>query len=231
MCNCVQLNDILKKLKSMSDPEAIDKMARFGISTKKAFGVSIPNLRKIAREIGKDHDLAKELWESDIRETRILASLIDNPKEVTKEQMDRWVKDFDCWDVCDQTCMNFFRYTQFAYQKAVEWSGRDEEFVKRAGFVMMATLAVSDKKAVDLEFERFFPIMKREATDNRNFVKKAINWALRQIGKRNMELNRKAIEVAKDIEKIDSKAAKWIASDAIRELKSEKVQKMLKEKR
>ena len=214
----------------MSDREAIDGMARFGISTKKALGVSIPDLRKIAREIGKDHDLAKELWSSDIRETRILASLIDNPKEVTKEQMDAWVKDFDCWDVCDQTCMNLFRHTQYAYQKAVEWSARDEEFVKRAGFVMMATLAVSDKKADDLKFERFFPIMKREATDNRNFVKKAINWALRQIGKRNLALNKKAIEVAKDIGKIDSKAAKWIASDVIRELTSEKVQKMLKEK-
>lgn len=214
----------------MSNPEAVKGMARFGISTKKAFGISIPDLRRIAREIGKDHSLAQELWESGIRETRILASLIDHPKEVSEEQLERWVKDFDCWDVCDQTCMNLFRYTRFAYQKADEWSNRDEEFVKRAGFVMMATLAVSDKKAADEEFEIFFPIIKREANDDRTYVKKAVNWALRQIGKRNISLNKRAIEVAEDIGKIDSRAAKWIASDAISEFRSEKIQERLQKR-
>ena len=219
--NC---DEVLEMLRSVSDPEAIQGMARFGITPEKTFGVSIPNLRKMAKDVGKDHDLAKELWETGFRETRILASLIDISSEVTEDQMWRWVNDFDCWDVCDQTCMNLFRYTRFAYQKAIEWSSKDEEFVKRAGFAMMATLVVSDKNAANQEFEMFFSIMKREATDGRNFVKKAINWALRQIGKRNIELNRKAIEVAKGIGKIDSKAARWIASDALRELTSEKVQ-------
>ncbi|MDY6964916.1 MAG: DNA alkylation repair protein [Halobacteriota archaeon] len=223
-------SEIIKRLKSMSNPEAVKGMARFGISTKKAFGISIPDLRRIAREIGKDHSLAQELWESGIRETRILASLIDHPKEVSEEQLERWVKDFDCWDVCDQTCMNLFRYTRFAYQKADEWSNRDEEFVKRAGFVMMATLAVSDKKAADEEFEIFFPIIKREANDDRTYVKKAVNWALRQIGKRNISLNKRAIEVAEDIGKIDSRAAKWIASDAISEFRSEKIQERLQKR-
>ncbi len=221
-------DDILKKLKSLSNPQAIEGMAKYGITAKNTYGVSIPNLRKLAKEIGVNHNLAQQLWTSDIRETRILASMIGDPKMVTEEQMEEWVKDFDYWEICDQCCMNLFEKTEFAYQKCVEWSSREEEFVKRAGFVLMACLAVSDKKADDKEFERFFPIIKREADDNRNFVKKAVNWALRQIGKRNLNLNREAIETAKEIQKMDSRGAKWIASDAIRELTSEAVQKRLR---
>ena len=144
--------------------------------------------------------------------------------------METWVKDFDSWDICDQVCSNLFDKTPFAYRKVIEWSNREEEFVKRAGFVLMATLSVHDKKADDKKFEQFFPIIKREANDNRNFVKKAVNWALRQIGKRNISLNKKAIKTAKEIQKMDSKSAKWIASDAIRELTNEKIQKRLKSK-
>ena len=219
----MQYDDILKKLKSLSDPKAVEGMARFGINPENTFGVSIPNLRKMAKEIRIDHALAQQLWASGIHEARILASMIDDPKMVTEEQMERRVKDFDSWDVCDQCCMNLFGKTKFAYEKAVEWSSDDKEFIKRTGFVLMACLAVSDKKADDKQFEPFFPIIKREATNNRNFVRKAVNWALRQIGKRNLNLNKKALETAKEIQEIDSKSAKWVASDAIRELTSQAI--------
>jgi 3-methyladenine DNA glycosylase AlkD len=154
--------------------------------------------------------------------------LIDLPEEVTENQMERWVRDFDSWDVCDQVCSNLFDQTKFAHKKAMDWSKRGEEFVKRAGFVLMATLSVHDKKGEDKKFLKFLPLIKGEARDERNFVKKAVNWALRQIGKRNRHLNQMAIETAKEIQGIDSKPAKWIASDAIRELTSEGVQKKLR---
>jgi 3-methyladenine DNA glycosylase AlkD len=226
----MQYDDILKKLKSLSDPKAVEGMARFGINPENTFGVSIPNLRQIAKETGRDRALAQQLWASGIHEARILASMVDDPKMVTEEQLERWVKDFDSWDVCDQCCMNLFEKTQFAYQKAVEWSSNDKEFIKRTGFVLMARLAVSDKKADDRQFEPFLPIIKRESTDNRNFVKKAVNWALRQIGKRNLNLNGKAIETAEEIQEIDSKSARWIASDALRELTGQAVLERLQAK-
>lgn len=226
----MKYEEILKRFKSLSNPEAKAGMARFGINTDKAYGISLYTLRPMAKEIGKDHDLAQQLWNSGIHEARILAGMVDNPKQVTEGQMESWVKDIDSWDVCDQVCSNLFDKTPFAYRKVIEWSKRDEEFVKRAAFVLMATLSVHDKKAEDKVFEKFFPIIKREANDNRNFVKKAVNWALRQIGKRNLNLNKKAIKIAKEIQKMDSKSARWIASDALRELTSEKVEKRLKAK-
>lgn len=225
----VQCSQILEKLKALSNPKAVEGMARYGINPENTYGVSIPNLRKMAKEIGVDHGLAQELWASAVHEARILASMIDDPKTATEEQMERWVRDFDSWDTCDQCCMNLFEKTKPAYQKAVEWSANDREFVKRAGFVLMARLAVSDKKADDILLESFFPIIKRDASDNRNYVKKAVNWALRQIGKRNLHLNRKAIETAKEIQQMDSRGAKWIASDAIRELTGKAVQERLRE--
>ncbi len=221
------VSDILARLKTLADPKAVEGMARFGINPQNTYGVSIPKLRKIARETGINHALAQELWASGIHEARILSSMIDDPGMATEEQLESWVKDFDSWDVCDQCCMNFFQKTEFAYRKSVEWSERDKEFVKRAGFALMACLAVSDKKADDDLFDTFFPIIKREASDNRNYVKKAVNWALRQIGKRNINLNKKAILIAGEIQKMDSRSAKWIASDAIRELTGESVQKRL----
>lgn len=223
----MQHNDIVEKLKSLSNPKAVEGMVKYGITPKNAYGVSIPNLRKLAKEVGTDHKLAQQLWAANIRETRILASMIDDPKMVTEGQMERWVKVFDYWEICDQCCMNLFEKTGFAYQKAIEWSSNEEEFIKRAGFVLMARLAVSDKKAEDKLFEGFLPIIEREAGDNRNFVKKAVNWALRQIGKRNTNLNKKAIEAAKKMQKVDSRSARWIASDAIRELTSKSVQERI----
>ena len=214
----MQCNGILENLKSLSNPRAVEGMARFGINTARAYGISIAILRRMAREIGRDHDLAQELWASDIHEAQILASIIDDPAKVTEAQMENWVRRFDSWDLCDQCCQNLFAGTIFAYQKAVEWSSNDREFIKRAGFVLMARLAVGNKKADDSQFERFLPIIKREATDDRNFVKKAVNWALRQIGKRNARLRQKAIETARELQQTDSKSARWIASDALREL-------------
>jgi len=218
---------LLKELKSLSDPEAVRGMARYGINPEKAYGISIPNLRRMAKETGKDHSLAQKLWSSGIHEARILASMIDDAQMVTQAQMESWVKDFNSWDLVDQCCSNLFEKTKFAKKKAVEWSSRKEKFVKRAGFVLMARLAVSDKKAEDSLFEEFFPLIEREAEDTRNLVKKAVSWALRQIGKRNSALNAKALEVAKGIQKTDSKSAKWIASDVIRELTSVAIQKRL----
>jgi len=223
----MQYNEILKKLKSLSDPKAVEGMTRFGINPKNTYGASMPELRKLAKEIGKDHSLSQQLWSSGVHEARIIAGLIDKAEDVTEEQMEKWVKDFDSWDVCDQVCMNLFDKTEFAYKKAEEWSSRKEEFVKRAAFALMASLAVHDKKAKDEVFLKFLPIIKRESLDERNFVRKAVNWALRQIGKRNKNLNKEAVKVSKEIQKINSKTAKWIASDAIRELTSKNVQKRL----
>ncbi|MFZ3066396.1 MAG: DNA alkylation repair protein [Nitrospirota bacterium] len=227
MAGQTRYDEIVRKLKSLSNPKAVAGMARFGINPENTYGISIPNLRMIAKQIGKDHALAQQLWSSGIHEAKILAGMIDVPEVVTEKQMEDWVRDFDSWDVCDQVCMNLFEDTPFASKNAVAWSKRREEFIKRAGFVMMARLAVSDKKSDDKQFEKFLPIIKREATDNRNFVKKAVNWALRQIGKRNLRLNKKAIETAKEIQEIDSKTAKWIAADALRELTSKAVQKRI----
>ena len=218
-------HQVIEKLRAMSNPEAVAGMARFGINPERALGISIPDLRRMAKETGKDHLLARRLWDSEIHEARILAGMIDDPEGVSEEQMDRWAKDFDSWDLCDQCCSNLFDKTPFARQKAVEWAERREEFVKRAGFVLMACLAVHDKKAEDKTFLKFLPIIKRESRDERNFVRKAVNWALRQIGKRSLFLNEAAVRTARAIGETDSKPAKWIASDALRELTGEKVGK------
>ena len=221
----MQRNTLLNKLKNLSNPDAVVSMAKFGINSKNTYGISIPILRGIAKEIGRDHDLAQQIWDSGIHEARILASMIADPSLVTESQLEKWAMDFDSWDVCDQCCMNLFEDTDFAYLKCFEWSSREEEFVKRAGFVLMARLAVSDKKAEDNNFFKFFHIIKRESIDDRNYVKKSINWALRQIGKRSPSLNKIAITFAEEIKEINSSSAKWVGSDALKELKSKSVQK------
>ena len=224
----MKCENVLRRLKSLANPEAVAGMARFGINPENTYGISIPVLRKMAREIGRDHTLAKELWSSGVHEARILASMIDDPRLVTEEQMERWTAGFDSWDVCDQCCGNLFDKTTLAYRKAVEWAARDAEFVKRAGFALMAWLAFHDKRAPDEAFLEFLPVIKRESVDGRNFVKKAVNWALRHIGKRNANLNRAAVQAAKEIQGMGSKPAAWVASDALRELTSEKVQERLR---
>ncbi len=220
--------DLVSELRKLGNPKAVEGMARFGIKGSTMLGVSIPNLRALASKVGKDHRLALELWSRGIHETRLLASMIDEPDRVTEKQMEDWVKDFDSWDIVDQSCSNLFDKTPYAISKALEWTKRKAEYEKRAGFTLIATLAVHDKKSGDKTFLDFLPSIVREAGDERNFVKKAVNWSLRQIGKRNQRLNRAAVETAENIAKLDSKPARWIAADALRELRSEPVRRKLK---
>ena len=217
----------MKRLRSMGNERNREGMARFGINVETALGISVTELRKVARELGRNHELAAGLWKSGVHEARILAALVEEPSKVTPAQMDRWVRGFDSWDLCDQVCSNLFDRTPFAYDKAVEWAGRNEEFIKRAGFALMAVLAVHDKEADERTLAAFLPIIEREADDDRNFVKKAVNWALRQIGKRSRVLNAGAIAAAERIASRDSRAARWIARDALRELDSEAVRSRL----
>lgn len=221
----MEYEEVIKELKSLSNPtkENIEGMKRFGITPKtKLLCVPIPKVRKLARKIGKNHELALKLWDSKMHEARILAGIIDEPEKVSESQMEKWVKDFDSWDICDQVCGNLFDKTKFARKKIWEWADRKEEFVKRTPFALMAWLSVHDKKAKDKDFISFFPLIKKAAADERNFVKKAVNWALRQIGKRNRNLNKKALVLARQIEKMDSKSAKWIARNAIKELEEKR---------
>jgi 3-methyladenine DNA glycosylase AlkD len=218
----------LQKLKTHGSRENIEGMARFGITTERRLGVSVPEMRRIARECGKDHPLSIRLWNSGIPEARIVASMIADPSEMTAAEMDWWVSGFDSWDVCDQVCMNLFERTPFAGKKIRQWSRREEEFVRRAAYALIACLAWHDKDAPDVVFTGFLPIIKRGATDERNFVKKSVNWALRNIGKRNPRLNRAAVSTAKEISRLDSKSARWIGADAIRELTSAAVQRRIR---
>jgi 3-methyladenine DNA glycosylase AlkD len=211
---------ILAKLDAQRDESAAAGMARYGITGAVVYGVKIPALRQMAKAIGRNHALAQELWATDSRETRVLASLIDDPKQVDEAQMERWVVDFDSWEVCDQVCSNLFGRTPHAYAKAVAWSGRPEEFVKRAGFVLMARLAHKDMKTSNADLLALLPLIEREAADERNFVKKAVNWALRDIGKRNTALNAAAIATAERLIAQDSRSARWNGNDARRELTS-----------
>ena len=223
----MQLKDVVAELKSKGNPKAVAGMARYGIKADRALGVSIPKLQGLAKKIGKNRKLAEDLWSSAIHEARILACMIDDPQQISSNRLERRVIEFDSWDLCDQCCNRLFSKTPFARQKALAWASRPEEFVKRAGFVLMAVLAVHDKKAPDRQFDAFFERIKAEAIDERNFVKKAVNWALRQIGKRNLSLNKKAIAVAEEIQRFESKAARWVAGDTLRELRSDKIQKRL----
>jgi 3-methyladenine DNA glycosylase AlkD len=220
----------LKKLSRSAKPGYKEGMARFGIVSTTALGVPLPELRKLAKEIGKDHKLASQLWKLDIHEAKMLACFVDDWREVTENQMDSWVDDFYSWDICDQCIGNLFDRTPFAEMKIKEWIRSDKEFVKRAGFVMMATRAVHDKKALDDQFLAYLPIIKRYATDERNFVKKAVNWALRQIGKRSMALHGHAFRLARELKDSDNRSARWIGSDAARELDSAEVRQRIKKK-
>ena len=219
----MEFEEIIKKLKSLENPKNIEGMARYGINPKNNLGVSIYILRPIAKKIGLNHDLALKLWNSGIHDARLLACFIDDPKKVTKKQMNSWVKDFDSWDVCDQVCTSLFDKTSYAWEKAYEWSEREEEFVKRDAFSLVAGLSVHDKKTCDEKFEKFMLVITKHANDERNYVKKAVNWALRNIGKRNINLNKKAIKTAEELITTKNKTAIWIAKNALKELKSEKV--------
>lgn len=223
----INIDSLLYKLEALADPETAAGMAKFGINSENIYGVSVKDLRILAKETVHDHRLAQQLWDTGIHEARILASMIDNPREVTKEQMESWAAHFDSWDICDQCCNNLFRKTPHAWEKAVDWSLREEEFIKRGAFVLIAVLAVHDKHAKDSDFEAMFPLILREAADDRNLVKKAVNWALRQIGKRNARLNGLSIRLAQDLENTNSRSACWVARDALMELQSDWLQEKL----
>lgn len=199
---------VVAELRAVADPSRLSGMAHVGINVDRALGVSIPNLRKLGRRHGPDHRLALDLWRTGIHEARILASMVDDPAQVTRDQMEEWVLDFDSWDLCDQVIGNFFDLTPFAASIPRAWTKRPEEFVKRAGFTLIATRAVHDRAAPDRTFAAWFPAIRRGAKDDRNYVKKAVSWALRQIGKRNLELNAAAIAEAETLSKLDVPSAR-----------------------
>jgi 3-methyladenine DNA glycosylase AlkD len=220
--------DVVRALELLGDRSRLEGMARFGIDTTRAVGVTVTELRRFARDLGRDHELAAALWASGVHEARLLASLVDEPAMVSVAQMEAWVADLDSWDVCDGVCGNLFDRTPFALDKAVEWSSREPEFQKRAAFALMASAAVHRKDLPDAAFASLLPVIRAQTTDERNYVKKAVSWALRQIGKRSSGLNRRAIHTAEQIERIDSRAARWVARDALRELRSDAVQARLR---
>ena len=218
------VSELIERLKEKAVPENLAGMAKYGMTPTNRLGVSVPDIRQIAKETRRSHELALALWETRIQEARMLAAMIDEPAKLTGDQMETWVMDFDSWDVCDQVCCNLFEKTPLAWEKIQEWSQRNEEFVKRAAFALLACLAWHDKAAADEQFIACLPVILGGSVDDRNYVKKAVNWALRNIGKRNSYLNQAAIATALDMQQLDSKAARWNAADALRELQSEAVQ-------
>jgi 3-methyladenine DNA glycosylase AlkD len=218
---------VMDELRVVADPARRPGMARVGINVERAWGVSIPHCRRIARGHRGDHTLAQELWSSRVHEARILATMVDDPANVTDRQMEEWVTELDSWDVCDQLCGNLFGRTSLVFTKARAWVKRDEEFVKRAGFALIAERAARDRDHDDAFWVRWLPVIRGGAADERNYVKKAANWALREIGKRNATLNVAAIEEAERLLTLGAPAARWIARDALRELRSDPVQARL----
>ena len=213
-----QLTSALQLLHQNARPAELAGMARFGIVGDNRLGLSVPSMRAIARTLGRDHALALTLWETGLPDARIVASMVADPALLTSRQMDAWVKGFASWDVCDQTCLNAFSKSPLAWRKVAVWAQRKGEFVRRAAFALLATLAVHDKRATDQAFITALALVEAAAHDERNFVKKAVNWALRNIGKRNPALRVAAIESARRIQQQGSRSARWIAADALREL-------------
>lgn len=222
------VEETIIRLEQMSDPKHAREMARVGIDSDQALGISIYDLRKFAAEIGQNHALALELWDTGIHEARILASYIADPAAIDNAMLEKWVSGFDTWDICDQVCA-LFAVTPFVDEKIFSWAERPEEFVRRASFAMIAERAWYDHRASDDDLAAYFPLLIRSSDDNRNYVKKAVSWALRNIGKRNRRLNQLALQVAEEIGCRDSRPALWIARDVIRELSSEKVQARIKD--
>lgn len=210
---------VLKRLQAAGRTAHVDGMARFGIRSAKAYGVRAPQIRSIAKDLRRHPELASALWSTGVLEARILATMIADPLQITEEEVERWVRDFDCWAVCDAACICLLWKTPFAWRKVREWSVREREYERRAAFALLAGLALHDKKAADKQFRASFRLISRAAGDDRNFVKKAVNWALRQIGKRNAGLCAAAIQVAESLAAADARSARWIGHDALRELR------------
>lgn len=224
----MNLEEIIKLLEENGTEDNIKSSKRFDIRFKKAYGVKLPILRKIAKQTGKNHKLAQELWEYNAHETRLLATMIDEPEQVTNQQLNEWVSSFDSWDIVDQACLNLFDKVPQAIENIFIWYKAEEEFIKRTAFSLIAIIAVHNKKAPASIFDKYYPLIIEASTDNRNFVKKSISWALRSIGKRDKQSNKKALKCAYELQKLDNKTSKWIARDVIRELESEKVQNKIK---
>ena len=225
-----EAREILEEIKANGNEHNRAGMARFGINVNNAYGVPVTWLRELAKRIGKDHEIALALWDSEVHEARILASIVDEPMKVTLSQMDRWVRDFDSWDVCDQCCNNLFGRTSFAREVIGPWCEREEEFVRRAGFVMIAVLSVKDKRATCDSFRAYLDLIERHSQDERNNVKKSVNWALRQIGKRDLDCHALALPIALSLSQSDDATARWIGKDAVRELRSEKILTRVRER-
>lgn len=219
--------EVIKTLQAQARPDQLEGMARYGLVGEKRLGVSVADLRRIAKGLGSDRHLAQELWDTGIPEAMILASMLDVPHKVTEEQMEAWVADLPAWDVCDQVCMNLFEKTPLAWKKIHDWSKREELFVKRTAFALIACLAWHDKKASDKDLIQLIPVIREGAADDRNMVRKAVSWALRNIGKRNRNLHTVALRAAEEIREMGTPPARWIASDVIRDLTGDTVQKRL----
>ena len=220
-------NEVLAWLKRRGSQRTVEGMARYGIKAKLVFGVQMGTLGSLSKRLGKDHALALELWESGWYEARLLAALVDDPQRVTRRQMNAWAASFENWADCDTACFKLFDRTPFAWEKARQWSGSPREFVKRGGFALMACLALHDKSAPDKKFLAFLSLIEKGARDGRNFVKKAVSWALRSIGRRNLGLNAAALTMARRLALSEEAAPRWVGKDSLRELSSSKVRAQL----
>ena len=223
----MDFQEIIAYFEEISDEKVVNSNKRFAIGCENSYGIRLPVIRKLAKKIGKDHDLALELWNHPYHESHLLATMIEQKEKVTSEQLDEWVNSFYSWDIVDQACINLLVDLPEARDNIFIWCEDEKEFVKRTAFSLIAVIAVRDKKATPEEFYKYFPLIKKASFDNRNFVKKSVNWALRQIGKRDLACNKEALKVAYEISEIDDKTCKWISSNAIRELESEKVLKKI----
>ena len=220
----VQLNSVIRQLEALAEPEKVCfKEKKFGIVANNSLGIYQQDLKLLAREIGPNNELALQLYATGIYEARLLCCRLYDPKLITRTQMNKWAADFENWEICDSFCMGFFTKSRYAIEKARQWSKSNTEFTKRAAFTIMASYGFADKQADNKVFEQFFPLIERAATDQRIYVKKAVNWALRSIGKRNVDLQSSAIEIARHLLLLEDKTANWIAKDALRELQNPKV--------
>lgn len=216
--------EIIERLYELEDQEkVIFKKLKFGIVASNSLGIYHKDLKELAKEMGKNSQLAVQLFDSGIYEARLLCSKLFHPKDLTENLMEKWVKTFENWEICDSFCMGVFAKSDFALTKILEWSDREEEFQKRAAFAIMAAYCMADKTSENDLFLQFFPIVETAATDERLYVKKAVNWALRNIGKRNIDLRKQAIKICHNMLKIDSKSALWIANNALKELQKDGV--------
>ncbi len=224
------LDEVLQTLHNLADPSQLEGMARFGMTTRSRLGLSMPQLRGLAKKIGINHPLALELWQTGLAEARILAGMTADPRQLTPEQADAWVQDLDSWDVCDQLCMNLLERVPYRVERINQWAAQDAEFVRRAAFALIACLAWHDRQAPDSFFTGLFPLIEQAAADPRNYVRKAVSWALRNIGKRNRYLNEQAVQLAEQIGQQETRSARWIAADVLRELQDEKTRARLQKR-